>query len=400
MVLGEGGTPLCDLEKAVASFISRDEREVDSKRLRVLIDTLEVEFSLQASRERESGRHLVEGSVTAVSWLSRCCRMSATSAAERICVGEQLNELPLITEALRTGQVSYQSTVLLCHLRARLEDQKELFVEEEMLEHAKQHSVHQLRYLCRLAYHEANPDAFFNESEASYTRRRLQISQFADGMFALDGLLDPEGGAALRSALDSLAKPLGPDDDRSHKQRLADALVECTNQALESGRLPRRHGAKPHLNVSTTLEGLKSELGAPAADLELSLPISTRTVERIACDRTFSRVLLADSAVIDVGRATRVVSAPTRRALRNRDRGCRFPGCDRRFDWSSPHHIIAWSKHGPTNLSNLVLLCYFHHRMVHEGGWQVIKEGREFRFLPPERVVFRRARGPGLRWAA
>jgi hypothetical protein len=260
--------------------------------------------------------------------------------------------------------------------------------------------VKRLRYLCRLAFHEANPEGFFNAAEESYSRRKLEISQFGDGMFALDGLLGPEAESALKTALGTLARPLGPDDDRTHKQRLADALGECVNRALASGRLPRRHGVMPHLNLTTTLEGLIAELGAPAADLELSLPISIRTLERIACDCTISRILLADSVVIDVGRATRVVSAPTHRALRHRDQGCRWPGCDRDVDWSSPHHIVAWSKGGETRLENLVLLCYFHHRLVHEGGWQVIQEGREFRFLPPDRVVFRRARGPGLRWAA
>ncbi|TAN34271.1 HNH endonuclease, partial [bacterium] len=49
--------------------------------------------------------------------------------------------------------------------------------------------------------------------------------------------------------------------------------------------------------------------------------------------------------------------APARRALRLRDRGCRWPGCDRQVNWSTPHHIVAWSKNGPTNLTNLVLLC-------------------------------------------
>jgi hypothetical protein len=169
---------------------------------------------------------------------------------------------------------------------------------------------------------------------------------------------------------------------------------------MDEGKLPRRNGVRPHVTVTTTLEGLKNEVGAPPADLELSLPISTRTLERIACDSTISRVLLADSMVIDVGRATRVNSAPTRRALRVRDKGCRFPGCDRPASWSTPHHIIAWTRGGPTNLANEVLLCYYHHRLVHEGGWQVVKVGRELRFVPPERVVMRRVRGPGMRWAA
>jgi hypothetical protein len=113
-----------------------------------------------------------------------------------------------------------------------------------------------------------------------------------------------------------------------------------------------------------------------------------------------SRVLLADSMVIDVGRATRTVSAPTRRALRTRDKGCRFSGCDRPVEWTNPHHVVHWARGGPSNAENMVLLCYFHHRLVHEGGWQVIKSGREFRFLPPERGFVRRARGPGMRWAA
>jgi hypothetical protein len=181
---------------------------------------------------------------------------------------------------------------------------------------------------------------------------------------------------------------------------MADALGELVQHAMDQGTLPRRNGVKPHVTVTTTLEGLKNEVGAAPAEVELSLPVSTRTLERIACDSTISRVLLADSVVIDVGRATRVVSAPTRRALRTRDRGCRWPGCDRQVNWSTPHHIVAWSRGGPTHLPNLVLLCFFHHRLVHEGGWQVVKAGREFRFVPPERVVMRRVRGPGMRWAA
>jgi hypothetical protein len=60
-----------------------------------------------------------------------------------------------------------------------------------------------------------------------------------------------------------------------------------------------------------------------------------------------------------------------RRALRVRDKGCRWPGCDRQVSWSSPHHIIAWAKDGPSKLPNLVLLCFFHHRLVHEGGFSL-----------------------------
>ncbi|HEX3509198.1 MAG TPA: DUF222 domain-containing protein, partial [Candidatus Dormibacteraeota bacterium] len=377
-----------------------EDRDLDLKGLRAVIDSLEGTFSADTRRAQQAGAHLADGSATVVTWASRLCGMSSTSTADRLCVGKQLESLPKLAEALREGAVSYQSASLLCHLRDQLGAKAVLFDEEEMLEHARNFSVGRLRYLCRTARHVADPDGFFNDAEADFSNRRLDISQMQDGMFCVDAILDPVNGAAFKTALDSLAKRLGPDDERSHKQRMADSLGELVLHAMDEGRLPRRNGVRPHLNLTTSLEGIKNELGVPPADLELSLPISTRTLERIACDATVSRVLLADSSVIDVGRATRVVSAPTRRALRARDHGCRFPGCDRNVDWSQPHHIVAWARRGLTKLSNLVLLCYFHHRLVHEGAWQVVQVGREFRFVPPDHVVFRRARVRGLRWAA
>jgi hypothetical protein len=399
-MLGEGGTPLEKLEAAYREFLAREERQVDNRRLRVVIDGLEGEFSSNARDSQKSGEHLISGSSSAASWIGRTCNMSVNSAADRLRVGEQLGSLPKVAAALSAGEIGYQSASLLCHLRDWLGDKRELFDEEEMLGYARDYSVFHLRKICRTAMHVVDPDRFFNEAEADYTRRRLHISQMGDGMYAVDGILDPECGAAAKTAFDSLSRPRGPEDDRSGGQRTHDAFAEVLHHAMDQGTLPRRNGVRPHLNVTTTLEALKGELGVPPADLEFGLPISSRTVERIACDSTISRVLLADSMVIDVGRATRVVSAPTRRALRVRDKGCRFPGCDRPVSWTSPHHIQFWGRGGPSNLPNEVLLCRFHHRLAHEGGWQVIKAGREFRFLPPERVVMRRARGPGIRWAA
>jgi hypothetical protein len=399
-MLGEGGTPFEEFEEAARRFLARDERSVDPKRYRAVIDSLDGDFSAVVRDAKRSGEHLIAGNITAASWIARTCGMSISSAADRVCVGEQLESLPKVATALSSREISYQSASALCHLHERLGEHREGFDEDEMLGHAREFSVSELRKLCRFAWHVANPDGFFNEAEADFTRRYFHVNQMPDGMFAVDGVLDPVGGAALKTAVDVLAKPKGPEDERTAKQRRADAVGELAMHAMEQGTLPRRHSVKPHINLTMTLEGLKGELGVPPADLDLSLPISIRTAERLACDCTMSRVLLADSMVIDVGRATRTVSAPTMRALRVRDKGCRFPGCDRQVNWSNPHHIKFWARGGPGNLPNLVLLCFFHHRLVHEGGWQVIRAGRQFQFLPPDRVVMRRVRGPGMRWAA
>lgn len=61
------------------------------------------------------------------------------------------------------------------------------------------------------------------------------------------------------------------------------------------------------------------------------------------------------------------------RQLRYRDRECRFPACgSRRF--TQAHHIVWWERGGRTDLDNLVLLCTFHHKLVHEYGWAVRRE--------------------------
>ncbi len=190
----------------------------------------------------------------------------------------------------------------------------------------------------------------------------------------MGGRLDSAGGATLRTGLEPLARPAGVGDDRCRERRLADALVELATHALDAGMVPQQASQRPHLQVTTSLQTLAGLPGSPAAEMEFSVPISTKTVQRIACDATINRVLLgSDSAVIDVGAARRVVSPATRRALNARDRTCRWPGCDRPASWSAVHHVVHWAHGGATNLSNLIVLCHRHHWMVHERGWRLVR---------------------------
>src|SRR3982074_336545 len=335
-MLGEGGTALSKLQTAIREFLARDERDVDLKEYRAVIDSLDGDFSSVARDKQRAGAHLIGGNITAASWIARTCNMSITSAADRLCVGTQLESLPKVAAALAAGEVGYQSVSILCHLRDNLGEKQWLFDEDEMLSFAREWSVFHLRRLCNYARHIADPDGVFDEAEENYTRRRLHVSQMPDGMYAVDGLLDPISGAAFKTALESLAKRLGPDDERSHRQRMGAAPVELPNHAMDKGRLPRRHSVRPHINLTTTPEGLKNELGALPAALQPSLPLSNRTLERIACDCTMSRVLPADSMVIDVGRAPPSASRPTLRPLLFRDNFFLFPCCDRHFGLDEP----------------------------------------------------------------
>src|SRR3981081_2685878 len=173
-MLGEGGTPLDRVLAAIREYQARelDPSEADPPRLRAGMEGLESEFSAMARRAKERGDHFLSGTATAATWISRTCNMSVTAAADRLRVGEQLAELPKLAAALSTGEIGYQSASLLCHLRDWLGDKRDLFDEDEMLGHARDFSVFELRKLCNAAKHAADPDRFFEEAGADYTRRR------------------------------------------------------------------------------------------------------------------------------------------------------------------------------------------------------------------------------------
>lgn len=107
------------------------------------------------------------------------------------------------------------------------------------------------------------------------------------------------------------------------------------------------------------------------AELALAGPVHAETARRIACDASVSAVTVAGSEPLSVGREKRSIPAPLRRALALRDRGCRFPGCDRPPEWTDGHHVIHRAHGGKTSVANLVLLCRVHHRRVHEEGWSL-----------------------------
>jgi hypothetical protein len=148
------------------------------------------------------------------------------------------------------------------------------------------------------------------------------------------------------------------------------------------------------MQVTSSVETLLGLIGAPGAETEFSLPISSATVERWACDCSITRVLMQDSVVIDVGRAERVIKGPRRRALIARDRHCQWTDCDRPGSWCDGHHLLHWIRGGGGEMENQILLCARHHSKVHEGGWQLIKtdDGRIVPVAPT--ITFGQPRAP------
>ena len=170
--------------------------------------------------------------------------------------------------------------------------------------------------------------------------------------------------------------------------------MEMASQQLQRGEHPTVRGERPHLTVTTSLESLREQPSSAVPELAGLGPVHRAIARRIACDALRRDITISgepasgeDIVPLSVGRSRRTIPANLREALRLRDNGCRFPGCDRPFAWCEAHHKVHWADGGKTELSNLVSMCRRHHRVVHEEGWSIsINDGRVVVTPPPQRI--------------
>jgi hypothetical protein len=195
-----------------------------------------------------------------------------------------------------------------------------------------------------------------------------------NGRGALAGDLDAESTEIVATALDAELETLAPGDHSDRRpvpERRADALVAICRLYLagrSDGPGPRR--GRTHVSLIADIgaltgitDDLLQQLRAEAAHIGT---LSQATLERLTCDCKISRILMdGPSQVLDVGRATRTVSTALWNALVARDQHCSHPGCTRPPAYCDAHHIIHWAHGGPTDLANLKLLCWEHHRKQH-----------------------------------
>jgi hypothetical protein len=433
---GGVGEDLAAVGAALERFVSRsrDDRPGEVVRdemvgWRRLIDRMELEFSGMVTELAACGEVEWLGHNSPTDWVKEECHLTGTAAWNALVVGEQAARMPESTRALVAGEIGYAHLALMARTADWVASQPVVavdllaagrpdaapvdaagrpdaaasgaplpptFDEWGLLSRARGHSVAELRRDCAHFRHAADPRRFLTEQVEQVEARFLELKTVEGGALLLRGFLDTEGGALLRTALEPLARPSGGGDDRSRERRFADALVELAGHTLDSGVLPQHAGQRPHLQVTATLATVQGREGAPAAELDLAGPIAAETARRLGCDAGVTRVVFgADSAVLDVGRATRVPATATRRAVQARDRGCVWPGCHRPASWGEVHHLRHWAQGGSTDVANLVTICRAHHWKVHEGGWRLIRADDGVLALPPVADDY----GPGRGWS-
>jgi len=337
-----------------------------------------------------------DGATCLVAWLKDRLRVSPGAARRWVELARALDSsATAVGEALAAGAVNEEQALTISRTLGAIRDvdaQTRSKAEAELVNLAATYEPLSLARLgTRILEHvapELSEERLAKElaaQEKDAARDRiLTLSADGRGKVRLTGWLETDAAAIVTAAIDPLTAPAAAEfDDRTPGQRRADALVEVCRLALACGQLPDNGGDRAQLVVTVSLDGLMGKTGAGMLDNGVSL--TPDSVRRIACDASvIPAVFNGRSQVLDVGRERRLFTGPLRRALVLRDGGCAFPGCDRPLRWCDGHHIVHWADGGSTSLDNAVLVCGFHHRLLHRPGWQVrlAADGLP-EFLPP-----------------
>lgn len=317
-----------------------------------------------------------DGATSMSAWLAARLRVARSTAREWVRVAHALEDLPAIREAFRGERLSWDQVRPLTRFATPETDETWARRAPRMRPAGLWQEVRR---------HERRER---EEEAAEHRRRYLRMDWDPERpLLFLEGMLAGEQGAALEEALRRSAERVEVEDDAADPQgaRLADALAG----SVTGGDAGEGEGAggEPVLVVHTAAELLAGtpERGAPhLAETAAGVRLSPDAVRRLACSAGVDWVLETDGRPVGVGRRMRTVPRRLLRLVRFRDRGCRFPGCERR-SWVKVHHLQHWARGGPTDLDNLVLLCHTHHRLVHEGGWRITGHpAEELTWLRPD----------------
>ncbi len=378
-----GPRPLDRMRAALAEFVGEDRDGWSGAALSAeMVEFAELEERFCAARIGLTATWdarmawAEDGACSPVVWLAHHTPDSKARADRLVGSARLVRRHERTAKALAVADLSSRHVEVLAKAVRKRED---LYARDEdvLLDAASALPVDEFEKVAKSWRLLADADRTNAEVAAAVEHSEVYLSSTFGGRFALDGDLDSEGGAIVLAAIDARCRPdpqvegLRP---RSLAERRATALIEMAAESLERGSL----GGRAPVTVDVVVD-VATLFGDPFADLrdvrcELRGvgPIAAETARRLRCDAAVGRVIMhGRSEVLNLGRRTRVVSAAQRRGLAHRDGGCVFPGCDRPDPWCDGHHLVHWTRGGPTDLDNLALLCRRHHVAVHEGGWQL-----------------------------
>jgi hypothetical protein len=338
------------------------------KKKRQEIDALEAEWLAMVREYDRAGEWRADGYLSAAAALRDACKMTTGTAAAHVKLAAKLEQLPDVADAFAQGELSRQHAWAIADAYTSERAAELVAITAVLVDAAKNVNPKDLRSLVKHATDAIDADGGAADDNAKHDRRQLYTATTLSGMLDVAGTIDALAGQWVVTALETeMQRDHRAGDTRSLPQRRADAVVNICRQYLDRGER-NTPGALPHvmfiadigaLADTTVVNDLRNEATRTGA-------LSRATLEQLACDCLMTRVLMAgQSEVLDVGRATRVISPALRKAVVARDKTCTEPGCNVPADKCEIHHEIPWSEGGATDLGNLKAKCGGHHWKKH-----------------------------------
>ena len=310
------------------------------------------------------------GCRTCSHWLSWHCGLDLRAARERVRVARALEQLPLITGEFAAGKLSYSKVRALTRVATPANEADLAMIAEHATAAQVERTVRAYRGVL-------SQDEELDATNARHAARFLRCEWAEDGF--LDGhfRMTPEMGALFLKGLSIMREhipaepvdengPAGPPSD--HAATNIDALAMMVESFLANG--PARNGGDRYQIVVNVDSDVLADDADGVCELDDGPSLAAETARRLMCDASILVVTDGKGGRVEIGKKAPAIPRATRRAVRRRDQGCRFPGCGARV-FTHVHHIRHRVHHGTNDLTNLVELCWHHHRLVHEGGWNL-----------------------------
>jgi hypothetical protein len=322
-------------------------------------------------------------------WLSWSCSMAPGVAREHVRVARALPKMPTVHAAFRAGRLSYSKV-------------REISRVVDIIDETRLCAMATTATAAQLATVISTFRSCERRRIGQHTQRRMSWQHRDDGMVDLRARLTKEDAAILVAAIHAAkdqygtipTKPDPTDDEPANLEvgayTTVDALVDVGRVFLDTTPADRsgedRTLVVVHVSAELLAESVPAGTSPPEANtchIEGQGPLEPATAQRLACDNPLLPAIIADGEILTLGRTRRLVTRAQRRALMIRDRMCRYPGCHQTRHLKA-HHIRSWATGGTTDLSNLILLCQFHHTTVHEGHLTITRTDDRWEFTMPD----------------
>jgi hypothetical protein len=316
-------------------------------------------------------------SVPTAAWLRETARTSSGDAGAQLRQSLALRELPLVRDAVVTGDITQAHAIVLARLVGRFDLQLLRDTQADMLTVARACDPTRLAMWVRHLIATWCEPEFEAEARSAHRRRYLQVVNNHDGTHRGRFVLADDDAETLLTVLEPLARRIGDGDERSAGQRRADALVEVFGFMAAHGELPDAGGHRPQVTIvvpavvgtrdfrATVAAGLDRHDAEHLPSRPWTGPVTRVALETALCDCRIGHAHLDRTGqVVSLSALSDTVTRAQRRALAARDRGCVAKGCSRPPAFCDAHHLVSRADGGPTTVGNLVLLCRRHH-----GGW-------------------------------